>query len=106
MDVSVVDVLATDTSTEKLADVVPPEGFRHGLVDRVRSRCRIRVGQGDVPELVGENVEVWPSPQLTVSINGPMPVMASAPRLIDVFTPAKAFCAALGAVRTGGTSRS
>ena len=58
-----------------------------------------------LPELVGENVELWPSPQLIVSVNGPMPVMASVPRSIDVLTPAKALCEAVGAVRTGGTSR-
>ena len=54
---------------------------------------------------MGEKVEVWPSPQWTVPVNGPMPVMASVPRLIDVLSPAKVLCEALGAVRTGGTSR-
>ena len=58
-----------------------------------------------LPEAVGENVELWPSPQLIVSINGPMPVIASVPRLIDVFTPATVLCEAVGAVTTGGTSR-
>ncbi len=53
---------------------------------------------------MGEKVEVWPSPHSTVSVNGPMPVRASVPRLIDVLTPAKVLCEPLGAVRTGGTS--
>ncbi len=102
MDASVVDVLAAGRYVDQDARCRrAPEVLQHCLDDVVHPRLRKGVSQGVAPgKVVGENVDS-PSPQLIVSKNGPMPVMASALRLIDVFTPATVLCEAVGAVTTG-----